>query len=58
MPDLGMSWQDLHLSRSDRCSRILLAVLFSLATVGRVARAEAGSSEKVASTFKALAVLR
>jgi cytochrome c6 len=47
-----MSSENLHLSRSYRGSRILLALLFSLATLGQVASAATGTSQKAASTFE------
>jgi len=46
-----MSTENL-LSRSYRRLRILLALLFSLATLGRLACAETGTSQKAASTFE------
>jgi len=45
-----MSTKNLF-SRSYRCLRILLPLLVSLATLGRPACAETGTSQKAASTF-------
>jgi cytochrome c6 len=42
---------NLHLSRSYHCPRILLVLLVSLATLGRLACAETGNSQKAANTF-------
>jgi cytochrome c6 len=43
---------NLHFSRSYRCSRILLVLLVSLATLGRLASAETGNSQTAANTFE------
>jgi cytochrome c6 len=47
-----MSSEQLNLSQRSRRHRIVLAVLFSLTTLGRVAYAETGASQNAASTFK------
>ena len=47
-----MSTENLHLSRSCRCAKILLGLLVLLATLGRLASAETGTSQKAASTYE------
>ena len=47
-----MSTENLHLSMSYRSATILLGLVVSLATLGRLAYAETGTSQKAATTFE------